>query len=132
MPYAVSNRPNTETGKTEYIVVSSDGIMAPPPHGGPFSSKAAADESCAALIKKLSIEEWLAAHIGSKIADLVAVGGKILHIAPDGRWIQNRGGNTFAVYPPTDLELVIGEMVSVDKSGEIELLDRNPGHGMSR
>jgi len=115
MPYSVSDRPNAETGKTEYIVISGNGTMAPAPYGGPFLSKAAAAESCAALLKMLSIEEWLAAHIESKIADQTKGHGKVLHIAPDGRWIQNRGHNTFAVYPPTDLDLKIGEMVSVDE-----------------
>lgn len=132
MPYSVNDRQNVETGKTEYIVVTSSGVMAPTPYGGPFLSKVAAEENCAALLKMLSIEEWLAAQIESRIADQRAGSGKVLHIAPDGRWIQNRGRNTFAVYPPTDLELEIGEMVCVDEFGEIEFLDRNPSPSLSR
>ena len=130
MPYSVSDRPNAETGKTEYIVISGNGTMAPAPYGGPFLSKAAAAESCAALLKMLSIEEWLAAHIESKIADQTKGHGKVLHIAPDGRWIQNRG-HTFAIYPPTDLDLEIGEMLSVDRDGKIDFLDRRPPPGIS-
>lgn len=126
MPYTVSNRPNAETGKTEYIVVNRSGVMALPPHGGPFSSKAEADASCAALLKMLSIEEWIAL-TNSKREDQIEGMGKVLHIAPNGQWIRNKGYSV-AVYPSTeaDVELEIGEMVSVDKSGEIKLLDREP------
>lgn len=128
MPYTVSSRQNA--GKTEYIVLNS-GTMAPPPHGGPFSTKEAADANCAALLAKLSIEEWIAAHPDSFKVEQIEGEGKVLHIAPDGQWIQNRGRNTFAVHPATDLELEVGEMVRVDKSGDIEFLDRSrPGHGI--
>lgn len=129
MPYAVHDRLNAETGQTEYIVVSSDGIMAPPPYGGPFSSKAAADASCAAL-KKLSIEDWIAAHPENRRVNHLEGRGKVVHIAPDGRWIQHKGRDTFAVLPPTDFDLEIGEQVDVDKSGEIKLPDQSHGLGM--
>lgn len=130
MPYSVKEQPKTGTGITEFIVVSSNGVMAPPPFGGPFLSKAAAAESCAALLKMLSIEEWIAAQIEARITDQISGSGKVLHIAPDGRWIQNRGRNTFAVYPPADRELELGEMVSIDECGEINSLDRS--HSLPR
>lgn len=131
MPHEVRNRQNTETGEAEYIVVDSNGIIAPPPHGGPFSSKAEADMHCSALLKMRSIEEWIAAHPENIRDEQIEGQGKVLHIAPDEHWIQGRGRNTFAVHPPTDHELEIGELVSVGKSGEIEFLDRNKSQGFS-
>lgn len=132
MPYTVSSRSNAETGKTEYIVVNSNGIMMPPPHGGPFNSREEADKHCAILeeIENKLAEEWIAAHPDSKRVEQIEGHGKVLHVAPDGQWIQNRGQNNFVVHPATDLELEIGESVRVDKSGDIERLDR--GLGMSR
>lgn len=122
---------NVETKEMEYIVVDSNGIKAPPPYGGPFSSKETAIANCA-LMKKHSIEDWIAAHTESKRVNQIEGHGKVLHIAADGRWIQNRGRSTFAVHPPTVFELEIGELVSVDKFGEIELPDRDHGHCIDR
>ena len=131
MPYTVSRQSNAETGKTEYIVVNSNGIMMPPPHGGPFNSREEADKHCAILegIENKLAEEWIAAHPDSKRVEQIEGHGKVLHVAPDGQWIQNRGQNNFVVHPATDLELEIGESVRVDKSGDIKRLDR--GLGMS-
>ena len=132
MTYTILDRVNAESKEIEYLVVDSNGIIAPPPHGGPFSSKATAEEHRTILQSQRSIEEWIAAHPERRKAEQTEGQGSVLHIAPDGRWIQNKGRNTFAVYPSTDLELEIDELVSVSKSGEIEFLDRGRGPGMGR
>lgn len=119
-PYVVEKRTNAETEEVEFIVVDSSGRMAPSPYGGPFSSKAEAEANCAALIKKLSIEEWIALTNSVRVNQIEGT-GKILHIAPDGQWIRNNG-LSITVYPPNeaDVELKVGEMVKVNKSGSIE------------
>ena len=134
MPCTVSNQHNPESQELEYIVLASNGTKAPPPHGGPFSSKEEAIRHCALQEKieqeNMSIEDWIAAHPDSIKVEEIEGHGKVLHIAPDGRWIQNRG-HTFAIYPPTDLDLEIGEMLSVDRDGKIDFLDRRPPPGIS-
>lgn len=130
MPYSVSSRPKAETTEIEYIVVSSHG-MAPHPYGGPFALEVDAIAACERL-KKLTIEEWFAAHPESQRGDHIEGHGEVCHIAPDGRWIQHKGRNTFAVHPPTDLDLEIDEMVNVGRDGKIDFLDRRPSSGISR
>lgn len=49
--------------------------------------------------------------------------GKVLDFSPDGWWIQNRG-KSFAVLPLTDLDLKIGEIVQVDKSGNVKMKEK--------
>ncbi|MBY0575889.1 MAG: hypothetical protein K2P67_04765 [Gallionellaceae bacterium] len=131
----MSNQHNPESQEIEYIVLASNGTKAPPPHGGPFSSKEEAIRHCALQEKieqeNMSIEDWIAAHPDSIKVEQIEGYGKVLHVAPDGQWIQNRGKNNFAVHPATDLELEIGESVQVDKSGEIKLLDRSHVPGIS-
>jgi len=129
MSYSVSNRPKAGTVEIEYIVVSSHG-MAPHPYGGPFALEVDAIAACERL-KKLTIEEWFAAHSESPLSNPTEGRGEVRYIAPDGRWIQHKGRNTFAVHPPTDLDLEIDEMVNVDRDGKIDFLDRRPSPGIS-
>jgi len=125
MSYSVKEQTNTETKETEYIVIDSKGAMASAPFGGPFFSKEVALTACA-LLTQLTIEAWLAVHSMNNKAEKIEGTGKVLYVAPDKRWIQSKGRDIFAVHEPAECELEIGEMVEVDKSGEIKLLDREP------
>lgn len=123
MPYSVSKRLKAGTKEIEFIVVNIDGVIAPPPYGGPFALEVDAI-AAREYLKKLTIEEWFAVHSGNQLSDHSEGSGKVYHIAPDGRWIQHRGYGNFGVLPPTDHELEIGEKVRVSQSGEIKLVDR--------
>lgn len=131
MSYTVRGQPSAKTGEVEYIVVDCNGIKAPAPYGGPFLSKDAAEASCA-LLKGLSIEEWIALYPERTRNEHIEGTGSVWHISPDGRWIQHKGRNTFTVHPPTEFDLEIGQTVTVDKSGEIKLPDRGAGHSKGR
>lgn len=129
MPYSVSKRTKAGTEEIEYIVVDSNGMMSPPPYGGPFDTEA---EAIAAreFLKKLTIEEWFAIHPENQRDNHSAGYGKVCYIAPDGRWIQHRERGNYGVLPPTDQKLGIGEEVRVSQTGEINIVDRSKRRGL--
>lgn len=123
MPYSVSKRLKAGTEEHEFIVVDSNGTIAPPPYGGPFAKEA---EAIAAreYLKKLTIDEWFSLYPENQRDNHMAGHGRVCYIAPDGRWIQHRGRGNYGVHHPVELELEIGEVVRIDQTGEIEIVDR--------
>lgn len=131
MSYSVSDQNNARTGEAEYIVIDCNGTKAPPPHGGPFLSRAEAAANCE-LLKKLSVEDWFALYPERTRNEHVEGIGSVWHISPDGQWIQHKGRNTFTVHPQSEFDPKIGRVVTVDKTGEIAHPDRALGHSKGR
>jgi Relaxase/Mobilisation nuclease domain/Large polyvalent protein-associated domain 7 len=49
--------------------------------------------------------------------------GRVLHVFADGQWIQNRSkGRAFALQPKSNIEIKVGQNVTVAKDGDIKLI----------
>jgi hypothetical protein len=69
------------------------------------------------------LQDWKDVNTDMKQTDLLEGEGKVLHVLPDGRWIQNKGRGNFAVQPSSlHIQLEIGNNVIVGKNGSVELL----------
>gem|GEM_PF-5048465 len=69
------------------------------------------------------LQDWKDVNPDMKQTDLLEGEGKVIHVLPDGRWIQNKGRGNFAVQPSSlHIQLEIGNNVIVGKNGSVELL----------
>lgn len=110
-----------ELAPTRSSTVLAESIPLPSTKPVPVQAETTAPQARAtegALPRWHTVEEWLAMTPEYLVRNdtLLPAEGSVLYVGPDGRWVQNLG-RTVAVRQPSDIPIVIGAMMRIDRDG---------------